>query len=159
MIDMLDETSQYRLFRAFDIALKDIDPFTGATHNAQVTVDDKLDRDSLQDAFRQVERYGIKVVHVFMNIRDYSDIRNRSGPNEPMTGLVSFLWEAGIIVSPVSPEGTVYVCAGEKCMGVIGGHEYCLVNPWTVSAITVRREPVPDSYASRTDDNLLGIFG
>ena len=158
----MSETEKAMLFRAFDIALKSVNSVTGALWNTPVTVNDELRREPLQAAYAEIEKHSLRVAHVFMNVRDYSDIRKPGREPIPPTGLVACLWEAEIIVSQAVVEGIVYVCATEEDMHLIEGPSvYDIINPWAVASITIKRGDSNNHTPlknNRTDDNLRSVF-
>ena len=114
-------------FSALDVASAQINPNTGVAFNAQINVGGSLDRDALADAFAEVEKHDLRVARLFLNARDYSDIRKFGRDQlDPVTqksllatGLMANLWGADLIVSRVVPIGTVYVCTEEKFLAII----------------------------------------
>lgn len=114
-------------FSAFDVAIAQVDPITGLPFNATIGAAGSLDRDALADGFAEVEKHDLRVARMFMNARDYSDIRKWGRDQlDPVTqrslfntGLQAMIWGAEIIVSRVVPIGTVYVCAEEKFLGIM----------------------------------------
>lgn len=163
MICNMSETEKLRLFRAFDISLKAVNPATGVLWNTPITVNKELGRDPLRAAYAEIEKHNLCVSYVFMNVRDYFDIRKFRRSDEPTTGLVACLWKAEIIVSQAVVEGTVYVCAGEEHMNIFKElYSDRIRNPWIVASITIKRDD-SDSHAplktNCTDDNLRSVFG
>lgn len=81
----------------------------------------------LADAFALVERHDLRVARVFMNARDYADLRKfgrdildiETQATLLKTGLMGTLWGAQVIVSRLVPVGTVYVCAEPEMFGRI----------------------------------------
>jgi len=115
-------------FNALQVAAAQINPNTGLPFNAvTIPVGPALDRDSLADAFAEVEKHDLRVARLFMNARDYSDIRKFGRDQlDPVTqksllntGLMAQIWGADIIVSRVVPIGTVFVCTEEKFLAVM----------------------------------------
>jgi len=114
-------------FSALDLAIAQVDPITGLPFNATIGAAGSLDRDALADGFAEVEKHDLRVSRMFMNARDYSDIRKWGRDQlDPVTqrtlfntGLQAMIWGAEIIVSRVVPVGTVYVCAEEKFLGIM----------------------------------------
>lgn len=114
-------------FSALQVAASQINPNTGLAFNAIVPSIGSLTRDALADAFAEIEKHDLRVSKVFMNARDYSDIR-KFGRNEldPVTqrsllntGLQASMWGADFITSRVVPIGTVFVCTEEKFLAVM----------------------------------------
>jgi len=114
-------------FSALDVALTAVNPATGVLYNAPIAVAGSLDRDSLSDAYAEVEKHDLRVARLFMNARDYSDIRKFGRDQiDPVTqksllntGLMAMLWGAEIIVSRVVEVGTVYICTDEKFLAIM----------------------------------------
>jgi len=114
-------------FAALDVALAQTDPLTGSVFNASIAAAGALDRDALADAFAEVEKHDLRVARLFMNARDYSDIRKWGRDQlDPVsqksllnTGLMAMLWGAEVIVSRIVPIGTVYVLTEEKHLAII----------------------------------------
>jgi len=81
----------------------------------------------LADAFSLIERHDLRVARVFMNARDYADLRKfgrdildiETQRDLLKTGLMGTLWGAQIIVSRLVPVGTVYVCCEPEMFGRI----------------------------------------
>jgi HK97 family phage major capsid protein len=114
-------------FNALQVASTQINPNTGLPFNAVINAAGSLDRDSLADAFAEIEKHDLRVARMFMNARDYSDIRKFGRDQlDPVTqksllntGLMAQIWGADIIVSRVVPIGTVFVCTEEKFLAVM----------------------------------------
>jgi len=81
----------------------------------------------LADAFSLIERHDLRVARVFMNARDYADIRKfgrdildiESQASLLKTGLMGTIWGAQIITSRLVPVGTVYICCEPEMFGRI----------------------------------------
>jgi len=81
----------------------------------------------LADAFSLIERHDLRVARVYMNARDYADLRKfgrdildiESQATLLKTGLMATLWGAQVITSRLVPVGTVYVCAEPEHFGRI----------------------------------------
>lgn len=79
----------------------------------------------LADAFAQIERHDLRVARIFMNARDYADLRKfgrdildiESQRDLLKTGLMATLWGAQIITSRIVPVGTVYVACEPEFFG------------------------------------------
>jgi HK97 family phage major capsid protein len=114
-------------FNALSVATTQINPNTGVAFNAVINAAGSLDRDSLADSFAEIEKHDLRVARMFMNARDYSDIRKFGRDQlDPITqksllntGLMAQIWGADIIISRVVPIGTVYVCTEEKFLAVM----------------------------------------
>jgi len=93
--------------------------------NADIPVVAPISGDVLADAFSLIERHDLRVARVFMNARDYADLRKfgrdildiESQRDLPKTGLMATLWGAQIIVSRLVPVGTVYVACEPENFG------------------------------------------
>lgn len=114
-------------FSALQVASVQINPNTGLPFNAITNAAGSLDRDALADAFAEVEKHDLRVARMFMNARDYSDIRKFGRDQlDPVTqksllntGLMAQIWGADIIVSRVVPIGKIFVCTEEKFLAVM----------------------------------------
>lgn len=81
----------------------------------------------LADAWALIERHDLRVARVYMNARDYADIRKfgrdildiESQATLLKTGLQATLWGAQVITSRLVPDGTVYVCCEPEMFGRI----------------------------------------
>jgi HK97 family phage major capsid protein len=116
-----------RVFAVLDsIAANGFDSIAGGT-NADIPVVAPITGAVLADAFSLVERHDLRVARIFMNARDYADLRKfgrdildiESQAALLKTGLMGTLWGAQIIVSRLVPVGTVYVCCEPEMFGRI----------------------------------------
>jgi len=81
----------------------------------------------LADAFSLIERHDLRVARVYMNARDYADLRKfgrdildiESQATLLKTGLMATLWGAQVITSRLVPVGTIYVCCEPEHFGRI----------------------------------------
>ena len=81
----------------------------------------------LADAFSLIERHDLRVARVYMNARDYADLRKfgrdildiESQATLLKTGLMANLWGAQVVTSRLVPVGTVYVCCEPEMFGRI----------------------------------------
>ena len=114
-----------RVFAVMDaIAVNGFDSVAGGT-NPDVPVVAPLSGAVLADAYALIERHDLHVARVFMNARDYADLRKfgrdildiESQRDLLKTGLMATLWGAQIITSRLVPPGTVYVCAEPEHFG------------------------------------------
>lgn len=95
--------------------------------NPTIPVTGNLTANALADAFAAVERTDIRVATVFLNAKDYADLRKWDRDTLDIetqavllkTGLMATLWGAKLIVSRIVPEGTVYVCGEAEFFGRI----------------------------------------
>ena len=116
-----------RVFAVLDaIATNGFDSIAGG-FNPDIPVVAPISGAVLADAFAEIERNDLRVARVFMNARDYADLRKfgrdildiESQRDLLKTGLMATLWGAQIIVSRLVPVGTVYVCAEPEMFGRI----------------------------------------
>lgn len=95
--------------------------------NPDIPVVAPITPDVLADSFADVERHDLRVARIFMNAKDYTDVRKfgrdtldiESQAALLATGLMANLWGAKIIVSRVVPVGQVYVLAEPEYVGRI----------------------------------------
>ena len=114
-------------FSALQVASTQINPNTGLPFNTAINIAGSLDRDALADGFAEIEKHDLRVARMFMNARDYSDIRKFGRDQlDPVTqksllatGLMAQIWGADIIVSRDVPDGTIFVCTEEKFLAVM----------------------------------------
>ena len=116
-----------RVFAVMDaIAVNGFDSVAGGT-NPDIPVAAPINGAVLADAFALVERHDLRVARVFMNARDYADLRKfgrdildtESQRDLLKSGIMATLWGAEIITSRLVPAGTVYVCAEPEMFGRI----------------------------------------
>jgi HK97 family phage major capsid protein len=95
------------------------------TPNPDINVTGNLTANVLADAFANVERTDLRVANIFMNAKDFADLRKLDRDTLDIetqailfkTGLVATIWGSRIIVSRVVAQGTVYVCAEPEFFG------------------------------------------
>jgi hypothetical protein len=95
--------------------------------NPAIPVTGNLTANALADAFAAIERSDIRVATIFLNAKDYADLRKWDRDTLDIetqaillkTGLMATLWGAKLIVSRIVPEGTVYVCGESEFFGRI----------------------------------------
>jgi len=95
--------------------------------NPAIPVTGNLTANALADAFASIERSDIRVATVFLNAKDYADLRKWDRDTLDIetqaallrTGLMATLWGSKLIVSRIVPEGTVYVCGESEFFGRI----------------------------------------
>jgi len=95
--------------------------------NPAIAVTGNLTPNAFADAYGAIERTDVRVANVFMNARDFTDLRkwdrDTLDPNTQevllKTGLMGTVWGAKIIVSRIVPEGTVYICGEPEFFGRI----------------------------------------
>jgi hypothetical protein len=116
-----------RVFAVLDaIAANGFDSVAGGV-NPDIPVVAPISSAVLADAFANIERHDLRVARVFMNAKDYSDLRKfgrdildiESQRDLLKTGLVGTLWGSQIITSRLVPVGTVYVCCEPEMFGRI----------------------------------------
>jgi len=116
-----------RVFAVLDsIAVSGFDNMSGQTNPDQQVVA-PINSSVLADAFAEIERHDLRVARIYMNARDYGDIRKfgreildiESQATLLKTGLMATLWGAQIIVSRLVPPGYVYVCCDPEMFGRI----------------------------------------
>lgn len=116
-----------RVFAILDsVATNGFDSIPG-TVNPDVQVVAPISQAVLADAFAEIEKHDLRVARIYMNARDYSDIRKfgreildlESQATLLNTGLQSTLWGAQIIVSRLVPAGFVYLCTEPEMFGRI----------------------------------------
>jgi hypothetical protein len=116
-----------RVFAVLDaIATQGFDSIAAGT-NPDIPVVAPITGAVLADAFALIERHDLRVARVFMNARDYADLRKfgrdildiESQATLLKTGLMATLWGAQIIVSRLVPVGTVYVTCEPEFFGRI----------------------------------------
>lgn len=98
-----------------------------AQMNPDIPVVAPLSGAVLADAFSLIERHDLRVARVYMNARDYADLRKfgrdildiESQATLLKTGLMATLWGAQIVTSRLVPVGTVYVCCEPEHFGRI----------------------------------------
>lgn len=97
------------------------------TPNPDINVLGHLTANVLADAFANIERTDLRVANVFMNAKDFSDLRKLDRDTLDIetqavllkSGLLAGIWGSRIIVSRIVPEGTVYVCSEPEFFGRI----------------------------------------
>lgn len=95
--------------------------------NPDIPVVAPITPDVLADSFADIERHDLRVARIFMNAKDYTDVRKfgrdildvESQAALLATGLMANLWGAKIIVSRIVPVGQVYVLAEPEYVGRI----------------------------------------
>jgi hypothetical protein len=114
-----------RSFAVLDtIAVAGFDTLPGQT-NPDVPVVAPISASVLADAFAEIEAHDLRVARVYMNARDYADIRKfgrdildvESQATLLKTGLQASIWGAQIIVSRLVPQGFVYCLCEPEYFG------------------------------------------
>lgn len=116
-----------RVFAILDaIAVNGFDSVPGGV-NPDIPVVAPISGAVLADAFAQIEEHDLRVARVYMNARDYADLRKfgrdildiESQATLLKTGLVATVYGAQIIVSRLVPAGTVYCTCEPEMFGRI----------------------------------------
>jgi hypothetical protein len=116
-----------RVFAVMDaVAVNGFDSIPGGT-NPDIPVIAPISGAVLADGFSLIEAHDLRVARVFMNSRDYADIRKfgrdildiESQAALLKTGLQATLWGASIITSRLVTNGTVYICCEPETFGRI----------------------------------------
>ena len=124
---MIQAAEDERVFAVLDaIAVNGFDSIPGGT-NPDIPVVAPLNGAVLADAFALIERHDLRVARVYMNARDYADVRKfgrdildiESQATLLKTGLQATLWGAQVITSRLVPAGTGYVCCEPEMFGRI----------------------------------------
>mgnify|MGYP006230627301 FL=1 len=114
-----------RVFAVLDtIASTGFDSITTGQNSSVVA---PISGSVLADAYALIERHDLRVARVFMNARDYADLRKfgrdildiESQAALLKTGLMGTLWGAQVIVSRLVPNGVTYVCCEPEMFGRI----------------------------------------
>lgn len=95
--------------------------------NPDIAVTGNLTANALADAFGEIERTDLRVANVFLNAKDYKDLRKWDRDTLDIetqavllkSGLMATLWGAKLFVSRLVPEGTVYCCGEPEFFGRI----------------------------------------
>jgi hypothetical protein len=95
--------------------------------NADIPVVAPISGAVLADAFALIERHDLRVARVYMNARDYADLRKfgrdildiETQATLLKTGLMATLWGSQVITSRLVPVGTVYLCCEPEHFGRI----------------------------------------
>lgn len=116
-----------RVFAIMDaVATGGFDSIAGGA-NPDLPVIAPISIDILADAFAAIETQGNNVARIFMNARDYADLRKGGRDQYDQetqrdlirSGLMATLWGASIIVSRLVPAGTVYITCDPDLFGRI----------------------------------------
>jgi hypothetical protein len=116
-----------RVFSIMDaIAVNGFDELAGGT-NPDIPVVAPISPAVLADAFAEIEYHDLRVARVYMNARDYADIRKfgrdvldiESQATLWKTGMMATGWNAQFIVSRLVPAGVVYCCCEPEMFGRI----------------------------------------
>lgn len=111
-----------KIFATMDAACDD-----PTAPNATIAITGNLTSAALADGFAAIERWDLRVANIFMNAKDFSDLRkwdrDTLDPDTQgdllKTGILGGLWGAKIICSRLVKEGTIYVCAEPEFFGRI----------------------------------------
>lgn len=123
----IQQAEDERVFAVLDsIATVGFDSLPGGT-NPDIPVVAPISGAVLADAFSLIERHDLRVARVYMNARDYADLRKfgrdildiETQAALLQTGLMATLWGAKLITSRLVPVGTVYICCEPEMFGRI----------------------------------------
>lgn len=111
-----------RVFATMDATAAD-----PANPNVDISATGSLTAATLIDAFGNIEQHDLRVANIFMNAKDFADLRKWDRDTlDPITqgellktGYMANIYGAKIIVSRIVPVGTVYVCAQPEFFGRI----------------------------------------
>ena len=111
-----------RVFATMDATAAD-----ATNPNKDIIVTGNLNAGALIDAFGNIEANDLRVATVFMNAKDFADLRKWDRDTlDPITqgellhtGYMANIYGAKIVVSRIVPVGTVYVCAEPEFFGRI----------------------------------------
>lgn len=109
-----------KIFSCMDAVCED-----STAPNKVITITGNLTSAALADGFAAIERHDLRVAHIFMNAKDFSDLRkwdrDTLDPDTQgdllKTGILGGLWGAKIICSRMVEEGTIYVCTEPEFLG------------------------------------------
>lgn len=95
--------------------------------NADIPVVAPISGAVLADAFALIERHDLRVSRVYINARDYADLRKfgrdffgEEGQKEIVdAGIRSVIFGAQVVTSRLVPAGTIYLCAEPEFFGRI----------------------------------------
>jgi len=116
-----------RVFAVLDsVATAGFDSLAGQL-NADIPVIAPISGAVLADAFALIERHDLRVARIYMNARDYADIRKfgrdildiESQATLLKTGLQGVIYGANVVTSRLVPNGTVYLCCEPEMFGRI----------------------------------------
>jgi len=116
-----------RVFAVLDsVATAGFDSLAGQL-NADIPVIAPISGAVLADAFAFIERHDLRVARIYMNARDYADIRKfgrdildtESQAVLLKTGLQGVIYGANVVTSRLVPNGTVYLCCEPEMFGRI----------------------------------------
>lgn len=111
-----------RVFATIDATAAD-----ATNPNTDIVVTGNLTAGAIIDSFGNIEQHDLRVATVFMNAKDFADLRKWDRDTlDPITqgellhtGYMANIYGAKIIVSRIVPVGTVYVCAEPEFFGRI----------------------------------------
>lgn len=116
-----------RVFAVLDsIATAGFDSLPGQL-NPDIPVVAPISGAVIADAFALIERHDLRVSRIYMNARDYADIRKwgrdildiESQATLLKTGLQGVIYGAQVVTTRMVPVGTVYICAEPEMFGRI----------------------------------------
>ncbi len=116
-----------RVFAVLDsVATSGFDSLPGQL-NPDIPVLAPISGAVLADAFALIERHDLRVARIYMNARDYADIRKfgrdildiEAQATLLKTGLQGVIYGAQVVTSRLVPTGTVYLCCEPEMFGRI----------------------------------------
>lgn len=116
-----------RVFAVLDsVATAGFDSLPGQL-NPDIPVIAPISGAVIADAFALIERHDLRVARIYMNARDYADIRKfgrdildiESQATLLKTGLQGVIYGANVVTSRLVPVGTVYMCCEPEMFGRI----------------------------------------
>lgn len=116
-----------RVFAVLDsVATAGFDSLPGQL-NPDIPVIAPISGAVIADAFALIERHDLRVARIYMNARDYADIRKfgrdildiESQATLLKTGLQGVIYGANVVTSRLVPVGTVYLCCEPEMFGRI----------------------------------------
>jgi hypothetical protein len=124
-VSQIQAAEDQRVFAIMDaVATAGFDSLPGQL-NPDIAAAAPLNTAVLADAFSLVERHDLAVSRVYMNARDYADLRKIGRDTYDFntqralldTGIRDIFWGAHVVTSRLVPVGTVYVCTEPEHFG------------------------------------------
>jgi hypothetical protein len=114
------EKEDVRVFATINALSADAD-----NPHTDITVGAPLGADAIADAIGLIEEHGLRAARIFINGRDYADVRKfdrdvidqETQQSLFRTGVVGKIYNCQVIRSRVVPVGTVYVCGEREYYG------------------------------------------
>jgi hypothetical protein len=116
----LKEKEDVRVFATMNALAADVD-----NPHDDISVSAPLTADAISDAIGSIEEHGLRAARIFINGRDYADIRkfDRDAIDQETqqalfrTGYIGKIYGCQVIRSRVVPQGTLYVCGEREYYG------------------------------------------